>query len=64
VDLPPTLFFTTNFTVAELEREIVNQQTKRAGPGEIAQMLKEISQLTDEEVDAFLRTQPAPSRDR
>jgi FkbH-like protein len=64
VDLPPTLFFTTNFTVAELEREIVNQQAKRAGPGEIAAMLKELSQLTDEEVDAFLHPQPTPSRDR
>jgi FkbH-like protein len=54
VDLSPRLLFTAEFTVAELAEAVVKQQANDVGGEEIAQILRTIEKLSDDEVMALL----------
>jgi FkbH-like protein len=52
VELSPRLFFASEFTVAEMARQVMKQQIKRADPR--AALAKRLNELSDEEVKALL----------
>jgi acyl carrier protein len=54
VDLPLTLFFTTNFTVSELAEAVLNERVKLSDPRRTAQALQALLGLSDDETQTFL----------
>lgn len=64
VELPLQLLYTDHFNVAELARAIEAQRLEQADPHELAALLQELDQLTDEQVKKLLevqqRSQPNP----
>jgi FkbH-like protein len=54
VELSPRLFFASEFTIAEMAKQVMKQQIKRADPQEVAALAKKLNELSDEEVKALL----------
>ncbi len=54
VDIPMSVVFSGDFTVAELARVIDEYQIRQADPDELIAMMKELEELSDEEVRALL----------
>jgi FkbH-like protein len=54
IELSVTLFFTTNFTAAELADAVLKEQIKQSGPENVAMALKRLSNLTDDEAQTLL----------
>lgn len=56
IDLSLRVLFTTQFTVAELAKKVVEEQIKQSDPEEIATVLKKLNALSDDEVKTLLGT--------
>ena len=54
VELPLTLLFNSEFTVAELAKAVLIEQIRQADPQEIATMLNNLEQLSEENAQALL----------
>jgi FkbH-like protein len=54
VELSQRLFFASEFTVAELAKQVMKQQIKQAEPRKVAVLAKRLNELSDKEVKAFL----------
>jgi FkbH-like protein len=63
VDLSPRLLYTAKFTVAELAEAVVKQQANDVGGEEIAQILRTIERLSDDEVVALLSVKKGEGSD-
>jgi len=60
VELSQRLFFASEFTVAEMAKQVMKQQIKRADPQEVAVLKKRLNELSDEEVKALLASKKKP----
>jgi acyl carrier protein len=54
IELDPVILFTSNFTVAELADAILKEQVRQADPREVSVLLKQLSELTDEEAEQLV----------
>ena len=63
IEISPTVLDTGEFTVAALAGTVSKEQIRQADPQEIATMLKRVSELSDEEVQALLADPDRPVRD-
>jgi acyl carrier protein len=54
VELSSRLFFASEFTVAEMARQVMKQQIKKADPREVAALVDRLKGLSDEQVKALL----------
>jgi acyl carrier protein len=61
VELEPTLLFMSHFTVAELAEAVLKEQVRQVAPQDVDTMLQKLSELTDDEAQTLLDTQPTQS---
>jgi len=63
IDLSPRLLFTADLTVAELAKAVVKRQAKEVDGEEIAQILRTVEELSDDEVRALLSAKTGEGSD-